>query len=122
MDTKYVVTILIIVMVLLVLTACAGPKGDIGFNGADGAAGAPGPIGNPGQDGQDASPVTVVQLCPGVSGYGTFIEVGFCVDNKLYGTYSANGGFSTYLPPGTYNSNAINSSCTFTVVSGCDLL
>jgi hypothetical protein len=121
METKYVITILIVVMLLVVLTACAGPKGDVGFTGQDGAPGLQGPIGTPGQDGQDASPVTVVQLCPGVSNYGTFVEVAFCIDNKLYATYSTNGGFSTYLAPGHYNSNAVNSSCSFEVVEGCQI-
>lgn len=84
-------------------------------NGAEGAVGAQGVAG------VDASGVTAVQLCPGVSDHNTFIEVGFCVDNKLYATYSANGGFSTYLAPGPYNSNAIGSSCSFTVVAGCNI-
>jgi hypothetical protein len=121
MDTKYVVAILIVVMVMVILTACAGPKGDVGFTGPQGAVGATGPIGNSGQDGQDATPVTVVQLCLGTPSYGTYVEVAFCIDNELYATYSFNGGFSTKLSPGAYSSNAINSSCNFTVIQGCEI-
>lgn len=99
-------------------TGATGAQGPAGQNGAPGAVGPTGPQGAPGQD---ASGVTVVQLCPGNSNYGTFVEVGFCIDGKLYATYSTNGGFSTLIAPGTYSSNGINSSCTFTVVSGCIL-
>lgn len=49
----------------------------------------------------------------------TFPEIGFCIDNNLYAVYSANGGFLVLVTPGTYSSNGINSSCTFTVLSGC---
>lgn len=76
--------------------------------------------GNPGADGQDATPVTVVRLCPGVSVYpSTFVEVAFCLDNRLYAVYSANGGFQTEIPPGIYSSNAIGSACSFRVLPNC---
>lgn len=85
-----------------------GPKGDTGSDGADG------------RNGVDASPVTVVQLCPGTTTYpSTFVEVAFCIQGNLYATYSANGGFSTQLVPGSYNSSTAGSSCTFVVVEGC---
>lgn len=75
-----------------------------------------------GRDGEDASGVSVVVLCPGTTVYpGTFVEVGFCIDGKLYATYSANGGFSTEIPPGTYSSNGIGNSCTFTVGPNCQV-
>lgn len=73
-------------------------------------------------NGIDANSVSVVVLCPGTTLYpGTFVEVGFCIDGKLYATYSANGGFSTEIPPGTYSSNGIGSSCTFTVGENCNV-
>lgn len=122
------------------MNACQGPRGPDGYkgsagtngsdgsngaNGVDGQSGSNGADGVPGADGHDgvdATPVTIVQLCPGTPSYpSTFIEIGFCLSNKLYATYSTNGGFSTYLPPGGYTSNAVGSSCNFTVVSGCQI-
>lgn len=89
-------------------------------NGAQGTAGNDGSNGANGHDGVDATPVTVVNLCPGTPVYpSVFVEIAFCIDNQLYGTYSANGGFSTLMPPGGYSSNAIGSSCNFTVASNC---
>lgn len=93
-----------------------GAKGDSGLQGPTGSSGADG------EDGVDATPVTMVQLCPGTPTYPTtFIEYAFCVQGKLYATYSANGGFTTYLPPGNYSSNAINSSCNVVVGDNCQV-
>lgn len=90
-----------------------GAKGDPGIQGVPG---------NDGVDGTDAMSVTVVKLCPGAPSYpSTFIEYAFCIQGNLYATYSANGGFTTYLPPGIYNSVAVNSSCTFTVGDNCQI-
>lgn len=73
-----------------------------------------------GPAGKDGTVVTVVQLCLGTTTYpNNFVEVAFCIDNKLYGTYSANGGFSTELAPGTYSSNAIGNSCTLIIQDNC---
>ncbi len=97
----------------------AGPSGadGVSITGAKGEVGSTGPQGAPGSD---ASSVTVVELCPGVTTYpSTFVEIAFCAQGKLYGTYSAHGGFSTELPPGTYSSHGINSDCTFTVGANC---
>lgn len=115
---------------IILSIGCQGPSGNtiVGPQGPQGAIGDTGPKGNQGDAGQnglngsngiDATSVTIVQLCPGTSNYGTFIEVGFCVQGNLYGTYSANGGFSTLLAPGSYSSNAIESSCNFTVLPDC---
>ncbi len=80
--------------------------------GRDGNVGAQGPQGN--------VPFYMVQLCPGTTIYPSkFIEVAFCVNGVLYGTYSANGGFSTELPPGSYGSNGINASCNFVISDNC---
>ena len=90
-----------------------GPKGD---TGAVGATGPQGPAG------QDATPVTVVKLCPGNTVYAdTFVEIAFCIGGKLYATYSTHGGFSTEVPPGTYSSNGVGSSCSFTVGDNCSV-
>lgn len=100
----------------------SGPKGDqgiigpVGPGGSDGSTGPQGPQGPAGADGQ---PAQVVLLCPGVSNYGTFVEVGLCINNRLYGVYSANGGFLTELAPGSYTSNAIGSACNLTVQDNC---
>lgn len=101
---------------------CSGASGASGLNGSDGMSivGPIGPAGSPGANGIDATPITVVDLCPGVTSYpGVFIEVGLCINRGLYGVYSANGGFMTYLPPGNYSSNAIGSACTLTIGSNC---
>ena len=96
-----------------------GSNGTDGANGVDGQDGAVGPQGAPGSD---AASVTVVQLCPAPTTYATtFSEVAFCIGGNLYATYSANGGFSTEIPPGTYSSNGINSSCTFVVSANCQV-
>lgn len=76
-----------------------------------------GPQGIPGAYG---TTVTPVQFCPGTTTYPTtFNEVGFCIGGSLYAVYSANDGFLTLIPPGTYSSNAIGSSCSFTVLPNC---
>lgn len=83
--------------------------------------GSPGPMGTAGvngSNGTNATPITVVNLCPGVSNYDAFVEVGLCISGKLYGVYSSQGGFMTYLADGNYSSNAIGSACSLTV-TGC---
>lgn len=81
---------------------------------SNGLIGPVGPAGSPG------TLLTPVQFCPNVTpNYpSTFPEYGFCIEGKLYGVYSTNGGFLALLPDGTYNSNAVGSSCTFTI-TGC---
>lgn len=102
-----------------------GGKGDTGTPGANGQDGSIGPKGDPGNDGspgvdgQDSSPVSMVELCPGVTSYpSVFVEIGVCLNGKLYGVYSANGGFMTYFPDGNYSSNSIGSACNLTI-AGC---
>ncbi len=90
-----------------------GPAGPQGNSGPAGANGLPGING---------TSVTVVKLCPGTTVYPSkFVEVAFCIGNKLYATYSANGGFSTEIPPGSYGSNGINASCNFVVLPNCGI-
>lgn len=90
----------------------AGEKGDKGDSG-DSIVGPQGPVG---------TSVTWVQFCPGATVYPSkFIEGGFCIANKLYAVYSINNGFLVYLPPGNYSSNAMNSSCSFTVAANCSV-
>ncbi len=96
--------------------ACRGPGGYQGAQGLPGLAGqsVTGPAGS------DGTIVTPVQFCPGTPSYpSTFIESGLCINGKIYAVYSANDGFLTYLPTGSYSSNAINSRCNFTVLSNC---
>lgn len=80
-----------------------------GTNGENGAAGTPGTL------------VTSVQFCPNdtPSYPSSFPEVGFCIDDNLYAVYSANGGFMTKILPGNWTSNAVGSSCNFTVSANC---
>jgi hypothetical protein len=80
-----------------------------------------GPQGIPGTNGTPGTTITPIQFCPGVvpSYPSTFPESGLCIDGSLYAVYSANDGFWTLIPPGTYSSNAIGSNCTFTVLPNC---
>ncbi len=95
---------------VVILNGTNGIDGNNGTNGIDGN------NGTNGTNGSDAQSVSVVQFCNGTAHYpSSFPEVGFYIQGKLYGVYSANGGFMSLLTPGTYSSNGINSSCTFTV-------
>lgn len=121
----------LMVVMLLSAASCgrgpigpAGPAGSNGTNGTSGlsgSAGATGATGQQGQPGIDSSGVTVVQLCVDcVPVYpSVFAEIAFCIQGNLYGTYSANGGFSALLTPGAYNSDGINCSCTFIINPNC---
>lgn len=78
--------------------------------------------GSQGAPGVNLTPLVLMQLCPGNPSYpDIFIEYGICVGSKLYAVYSENGGFLTYLPPGAYVSNAVGSTCTFSVANGCQV-
>lgn len=115
----------LVVAMIMGLSACAGVNGVDGQPGLAGPqgesiVGPQGPAGAPGANGADAASVSVVQLCSGTTTYPSkFVEIGFCIGGRLYATYSANDGFSTEIVPGTYTSNGINSSCTFTVAANC---
>lgn len=112
-------------IIFLILVGCGyqgpiGQQGLTGKGGTNGRDGLKGDTGASGHDGQNATPVTIVQLCPGVNSYSViFVEVGICLQGKLYGVYSANGGFLTELLPGTYSSNAIGSACNLTIGANC---
>jgi hypothetical protein len=107
-----------IMISLLCLTAC-------GKDGKPGATGPQGPKGDTGPSGMDGSPGSVnnfIKLCPETPSYpSVFVEYAVCVNDSLYAVYSANGGFLTLLPPGTYNSNGIGSSCNFIVREHCQV-
>jgi hypothetical protein len=116
-------------------TGSTGPQGPAGQNGQSCLAAVvsngieiscPGSVpvvvtnGSNGTNGTNATPVTVVQLCPGVTVYpSTFVEQALCINGNLYGVYSANDGFLSYLPPGTYSSDGINASCNLTIKPNC---
>jgi len=92
---------------LLVLVGC----GHNGLNGTNGT---------PGINGTNGTVVTSVQFCPGTPSYAsTFPETGLCFNGNIYAVYSANDGFLTEIVPGAYTSNAIGSSCNFTVLPNC---
>jgi hypothetical protein len=107
------------------MISCTDGTNTMILNGINGTNGTDGVDGQDGEDGSDGAPGTIVQsiqFCPGVTSYpAKFNEVGFCVAGKLYAVYSANGGFMAEIPPGTYSSNGINSSCTFTVELDCQV-
>lgn len=110
---------------VIIMAACGKPhdgaQGSTGAQGPTGAQGVPGVIGPTGPAGTNATPVTVVPLCPGfVPTYpNIFPEYALCIQSKLYGVYSANGGFLAELPPGTYSSNGINADCHLTILPNC---
>lgn len=110
-----------IIIAMLSVTGC----GKTGSTGAEGPAGSPGqsvqgPAGAPGSNGESFTPVQLCRSC--VTQYpDTYAEVVFCYQGDLYGTYSANDGFSAELPPGTYNSAGINCSCTVTIGTNCNV-
>jgi len=89
--------------------------------GATGNPGAQGPRGEQGSQGIPGPTYSPIQLCPGfVPLYpSVFPEYGVCINNELYGVYSANGGFLTKILQGTWTSNGINASCTLTVGPNC---
>lgn len=94
-----------------VCNGATGPQGLIGETGGTGPQGLPG---------IDSNPISVVQLCPGVTTYpSVFVEVGVCFQNNLYAVYSTHGGFMTLIPPGNYTSNALGSQCNLTVGPNC---
>lgn len=128
-------TYLIMIVMGLTMTGClegpagsqgdrgpAGIQGDVGEQGPQGDTGPQGDQGPTGANGSDAASVTMVKLCPGDPVYPTvFVEYAFCVGGQLYGTYSANGGFTTLLPPGQYTSEGIGSRCDFTISDNCSV-
>ena len=98
-----------------------GPQGISGLNGVTGSTGATGDQGVAGSNGTNATPVTIVQLCKGFTPTypNIFPESILCLGTTAWGIYSANGGFGTVLEPGTYSSDGINASCTFTLSKDC---
>lgn len=105
------------IILLFFLWGC-GEAGPVGPAGPQGKQGEQGETGAQGQSGTPGTVITPIQLCPPnfVPTYpNVFPEIAFKIGNKLYGVYSANGGFMVELTPGTYSSNGINASCTFTV-------
>lgn len=109
-------------------TGLSGPSGAVGAQGAvgqQGPQGSQGVQGQAGAQGASGTSVTPVQLCDDgfVATYpSVFPESALCIGERLYGVYSANGGFLAYLPPGTYVSNGINASCKFIIENGCKVL
>lgn len=110
--------IMLVLLVGVLMSGCGktGPAGAAGKDGAQGAQGVPG------ADGKDGSQWTIVKFCPGETVYPSkFVEVGFCVNGSVYATYSANGGFTSEIPPGSYGSQGINASCNFVVLDNCGI-
>jgi len=100
-------------------TGSVGPRGPQGVPGLPGLVGPVGPAGLDGKNGSDAS-IGVLNLCPGTTTYANvFVEVALCINGDLYGVYSSNGGFMTYLPPGQYSSDGIGAACNLTIGPNC---
>lgn len=103
-----------------------GPAGNDGTNGVDGQNGTNGSNGLDGAvgpKGEDGTVITPIQFCPNVvpTYPSTFPESGLCINGNIFAVYSANDGFLALIPPGVYSSNAIGSSCTFTVLANCQI-
>lgn len=127
---KMAMTAVGITLLILLFSSCGkvgpkGPAGDPGTSvvGQQGPEGTPGAAGPTGPQGSSWGGWTVVQLCPNcVPTYpSTFAEIAWCYRGSLYGTYSANGGFSSMLPPGAYSSDGINCSCNFVIEPDCQV-
>lgn len=105
-------------------TSTSVTDGAIGPVGETGATGQQGNPGINGTNGTNATPITAIQFCSNVTPvYSShFPEFGLCLGGSLYGVYSQNGGFLALLPPGTYYSNGINASCTFTIGPNCEVI
>lgn len=98
----------LLIITALLLSACG--------QGPQGVQGQPGTPGGLGPQLVPQPSLTAVQFCPGTPSYpSTFPEVGFVINGSIYAVYSANDGFLTLLLPGYYASNAIGSSCNFTI-------
>ena len=138
MNDKILACIPMWLMCFMLACGPQGPQGPAGPAGPPGPAGAPGigcnvsQVPNPnglliscGDGSQDflasGTTVTPVQLCPGFtpSYPSVFPEYGLCINNNFYGVYSANDGFWSLLPPGTYSSDGINASCTLVIGANC---
>lgn len=92
-----------------------------GATGSTGDVGNTGPVGPAGQNGTPGTVIAPVKFCPESPSYGTFPEYGVCISNQLYAVYSANGGFLALISPGRYSSDGINSACSFTVGTNCEI-
>ncbi len=69
-----------------------------------------------GLNGTNGSLISFVKFCPGTTTYPSeFNEVGLLFNGSIYAVYSINNGFLSLIPPGYYTSNAMNSTCNFTV-------
>lgn len=115
-------------MTLALATSCgrqgpAGADGAIGTKGDQGETGdvgLPGTVGPQGPAGANGTVVTIVKLCPDATTYPkVFVEIAMCINNKLYGVYSANNGLLVEFPPGYYHSKGIGSACNLTVYANC---
>lgn len=102
---------------MVAAVVCNGSNGSQGIAGLDGTNGTNGSNGTNGVDGINGTVVIPVQFCTGFTASypNVFPESGLIIGGKMYGVYSANGGFLVFMPPGTYSSNGINASCTFTL-------
>lgn len=99
---------LLLLTLMTVISACSGEPSYYASQGEQGPPGTP------------ASARVFVQLCPGTQSYpGVFIEYAECINDNLWGVYSANNGFYTFFPPGNYSSNALGSACNLTIQPHC---
>lgn len=108
-----------LLIVCTMLCGCGqGPQGNPGVSGPAGQS----IIGPQGIAGTNGTTFTIVQFCknPVTTYPNTFSEVAYCVNDVLYGVYSANDGFLAALPNGNYTSDGINASCDFTI-NGCTI-
>lgn len=103
------------------LITCPDNSAVLVTNGTDGTNGTNGSNGSNGTNGTNGTVVEPIQFCTGFTQTypSVFAECGFCINGIMYGVYSANDGFLAELPPGTYSSDGINSSCTFTIGDNC---
>lgn len=103
------------------MITCPDGSSQLVVNGQTGLPGIQGPLGPVGPTGASGSIVQTIQFCPGVPNYGSFFEVGFCIDHNLYAVYWAGSAFLTLLSPGTYVTTTSGANCNFTVLTDCQI-
>ncbi len=144
---KIVIQVLTISLVLSLMACCPPKDGKNGLNGQAGAKGADGTScstlaaidgsgaliqctdgtstfisngkdGLSGTNGTNATPISMIQLCPSITGIypSSFPEFAFNVNGKLYATYwSGSSAWTAQLYPGSYSSTTNGSNCSFVV-------
>lgn len=77
-----------------------------------------------GTDGVPGTIITPVQFCKNFRALypSAFPESGLCINNRMFGVFSENGGYLAEMANGTYYSNGRHSTCVFTLKDNCQVV